>query len=259
MPSLPRPIALITGASAGLGREFAEQLAREGYDLVLVSRNEERLRSVALELAKNYGTSAEVLAADLTRDQDIRRVVERIDRAPPDVLVNNAGFGTRGSIAKTSREGQDAMLRLHVLAVHHLTQAAVQGMVARGNGSIIIVSSVASYLGSAGNVNYNATKTWQRVYVESLAIELRTTGVHVQALCPGYTHTEFHQRGGMDKTRVPSSWWLDGTAVVAESIANMKKRGPAVVVPSLRYKLIVLALRFLPDWVKRPIIALRRR
>lgn len=258
MTATPRQVALITGASTGLGREFAVQLAREGYDLVLVARNADRLRALSAELRQLHGTEAEVLCADLTSDGDVSKVVARIDQAPPDLLVNNAGFGTRGSLARASRNDQEAMIRVHVLAANRLAQAAVQGMVGRGRGAIINVSSVASWLTSPGNVNYSATKAWQRVFIESLSLELRSKGVYAQALCPGYTHTEFHQRGGIDKRRVPGWLWMSADRVVASSLRAVRRRWPVVVVPGVGYKLAVLLLRFLPRWLWRMVLSVWR-
>jgi short-subunit dehydrogenase len=251
---VPRPVALITGASAGIGREFAVQLARDGYDLVLVARDDERLRALAAELGGRHGATCEVLAADLSRDDGTSRVVERIDHSTIDLLVNNAGFGTRGTLARAPREGQDAMIRVHVLAIHRLTQAAVQSMVPRGSGAVITVSSVSSWLTGPGNVNYTSTKAWQRLEIESLAMEVEGTGVYVQALCPGYTHTEFHQRGGMNMSRYPSWAWMDVEAVVAESLRALRRRRPVVVVPGLKYRIAVRVLRMLPAGVVRAIV-----
>ncbi|HSA54094.1 MAG TPA: SDR family oxidoreductase [Gemmatimonadaceae bacterium] len=241
-----RPIALVTGASAGIGREFATQLARGGYDLVLVARDEGRLRALAGELRERFGAASEVLTADLSRDDDTARVVARIDAAPVDLVVNNAGFGTRGTLASTPREPQEAMLRVHVLAVHRLAQAAVQQMVPRGRGAIINVSSVASFITSPGNVNYCATKAWQRIYSEALSQELAGRGVYVQALCPGFTHSEFHARGRMDKTRYPGWWWMPAERVVAVSLAALARRAPVVVIPGTGYRLAAFLLRHLP-------------
>lgn len=251
--SANRPLAVITGASAGLGREFAVQLARDGFDLVLVARDGDRLRALASELAST-GARAEVLCADLSRDDDVARVVAHIDQTAVDMLVNNAGFGTRGSLARGERAGQESMIRVHVLAAHRLAQAAVEGMVKRGSGAIVNVSSIASFLTSPGNVNYTSTKAWQRVFAESLALEVGHKGVYVQALCPGYTHTEFHARGGMDKGRVPAWWWMSAPRVVAESLRAVRRRRPVVVVPGFGYKLAVFALRFMPRWLWRVVI-----
>jgi uncharacterized protein len=258
MTTTPRPVALVTGASAGLGREFAIQLARRGYDLVVVARDEERLRALATEL-QTTATNVEVLRADLADDNDVSAVVDRIDRGPLDVLVNNAGFGTRGSLAKTSRDGQEVMLRVHVLAMHRLTQAAVQMMVPTGRGSIINVASIASWLISYGNVNYNATKAWQRSFSESLSLELHGKGVYVQALCPGYTHTEFHQRGGMNKKSVPGWWWMNADRVVSESLDAMERRRPVVVVPGVGYRVAALIVQFMPRWCWRLLLSLGGR
>lgn len=241
-----RRVALVTGASAGLGREFAVQLAERGYDLVLVARDAARLQTLAADLEARFGTTAEVLPADLSRDDDTTRVVARIDAAPIDLLVNNAGFGTRGSLARTDRAAQDAMIRVHVLAVQRLTQAAVQSMVPRGRGAIVNVSSTASFLTSPGNVNYCSTKAWQRVYSEGLSQEVTRRGVYVQALCPGFTHTEFHERGQMDKTRYPAWMWMDVRTVVAASLAALDRRAPVVVIPGAVYRLAAFLLRHLP-------------
>jgi short-subunit dehydrogenase len=256
---MTRPVALVTGASAGLGREFAIQLAKRGYDLVLVARDRDRLETLANEL-KSFGASSEVLPADLTQDDDVGRIVERIDSRPLDVLVNNAGFGTVRSYARESREQQDAMIRVHVLAANRLAHAAVQGMVPRNRGAIINVSSIASWMTSPGNVNYSATKAWQRSFIESLALEMRGKGVYVQALCPGFTHTEFHARGGMDMSHTRASWWMTPDRVVTESLAALDRRRPIVVVPGTGYKLVAIALRFMPQWCwRRAINALRGR
>lgn len=254
----PRPVALITGASAGLGHEFATQLARAGHDLVLVSRDESRLAALAAELQAAHGARCEVLPADLSIDDDVSRVVERIDRSPIDLLVNNAGFGTKRTLAKTSRAAQDAMVRIHVLAANRLAQAAVQRMVESGQGTIINVSSIASWLISRGNVNYNATKSWQRVFSESLALEVEGTGVYVQALCPGYTHTEFHARAGVDKTRIPKWMWMRAEDVVAESLRAVHHKRPVVVVPGAGYRVLVLIIRFMPRWFWRILVNMRR-
>lgn len=254
-----RPVALVTGASAGLGREFATQLAQRGHDLVLVARDEGRLSALGTELHDATGANVEIIAADLTVDADVSRVVERIDRQAIDVLVNNAGFGTRGSMVTTDRAGQEAMIRVHVLAANRLAQAAVQGMAARGSGAIINVASVASFLISPGNVNYNATKAWQRVFAEALAVEARDKGIYVQALCPGYTHTEFHQRGGMNKKRIPGWWWMNADRVVSESLDAMVRGRPVVVVPGLGYKAAALLIRYMPRWLWTALLTFRRK
>jgi short-subunit dehydrogenase len=259
MTSPHRPVALVTGASAGLGAEFARQLAAGGHDIVLVARDAARLEAAAAQLRAQHGVNCEVCPADLSVDDDVARVVARIDASPIDVLVNNAGFGTRGGLVRVSRESQEAMVRVHVLAVARLTQAASQSMGARGQGTIINVASVAAFLTSPGNVNYCATKTYQRVFAEALAMELEGRGVYVQALCPGFTHTEFHQRGAMDKTRYPSWAWFTAQRVVAESLEAVRRRRPVVVIPGRRYRAAVFLLRYMPAWLRRRVTKRYRR
>jgi short-subunit dehydrogenase len=248
-----RPIALVTGASAGLGRAFARQLASGGYDLIVVARDSVRLEQLADELTLQHGVHVEVLAADLSRDDGMRRVADRIAQEPRlELLVNNAGFATKGRLVTRPVAEQATMLELHIMAPMLHTRAALPGMIERGRGAIINMSSVASFTFSAGNANYAASKAYLRVFTEALSLELAGTGVKVQALCPGWTHTEFHDRAGIDKSTTPSWLWLDAERVVADSLAQLATGGPVVCVPGKRFKLIVLLMRFLPQWVMAP-------
>ena len=252
-PDSVRLVALITGATAGIGRVFAQRLAASSHDLILVARDAVRLEKLADELSLQYGVNVEVLSADLARDDGMRRVADRIAQEPRlTVLVNNAGFGTKGRLVNRPVAEQATMLELHVMAPMVHTRAALPGMVERGRGWIINVSSVASYTYSMGNVNYCATKAYERVFTEGLALELAGTGVRVQALCPGYTYTEFHDRSGVGRSHAPPALWLTPERVVDESLAQIAAGGPVVCVPSLRFKLIVLLLRYLPQWAQRP-------
>lgn len=250
--------ALVTGASSGIGEVYARRLAAEGYDLILVARRKDRLEQLANELEAGHGVKAEVLAADLTGDADLRKVEERIARAGDlEFLVNNAGFGTRGPFFQADGEGQDRMHRLHVLAAVRLSHAALAGMVALGKGSLVNVSSVAAFAQSPGNAGYCATKAWMNSFTEGLYLDLAAVGspVKVQALCPGYTLTEFHDVSGMGRDHVPAAWWMSAEDVVTASLRGLK-RGKPVVVPGWRYKLYVLLLKALPGFVVRS-IALR--
>jgi short-subunit dehydrogenase len=245
-----RPVALVTGATAGLGRVFARKFAARGHDLIVVARDSVRLEQLADELTLQHGVHVEVLAADLSRDDGMRRVADRIAQEPRlAVLVNNAGFGTRGKLVTRPVAEQATMLELHMVAPMLHTRAALPGMIERRKGWIINVSSVASFTYSAGNANYCATKAYQRVFSEALSLELADTGVQVQALCPGFTHTEFHERAGIDKTKMPAWLWMDADRVVDESIAQLEARGPVVCIPGKRYKLIVALLKYAPDWL----------
>lgn len=248
-----RPLAVITGASAGIGKEFARQLAERGFDLLLVARDHERLKTLGAELAAAHGIEAEAWPADLSRDDMMRTLAERIARDERVLLlVNNAGFGTKGKLATRPVAEQATMLELHVMAPMLLTRAVLPGMINRREGRIINVASVASFTASPGNVNYCATKAYERVFMEGLAMELQGTGVQVQALCPGFTHTEFHDRMQIDKSKgIPAWMWLNADRVVRESLDACFRDGPTVVIPGKRYKLIVMALRYMPMWVRR--------
>jgi hypothetical protein len=250
-PASERPLALITGASAGIGKLFAHRLASLGHDVLLVARDAARLEAVADELTRQFGVGAATLPADLARDDGMRAVAERItkeDRLA--FLVNNAGFGTKGLLVNRPVAEQATMVKLHVMAPMLLTRAALPGLIARGKGTIINVSSVASYVYGMGNVNYCATKAYLRFFTEALALELDGTGVHAQALCPGFTYTEFHDRAGIDRTQMPRWMWMNAERVVDESLAQAARNGRTVCIPGLRYRVIVFLVKYLPEWIK---------
>ena len=252
--------AVVTGASSGIGTAYARRLAADGYDLVLVARRKDRLEELAEELKARHGAEAEIVAADLAVDADLRKVEERISRAGDlEFLVNNAGFGTRGLFFQAPVEGQDRMHRLHVLAAVRLSHAALAGMVARGKGNLVNVSSVAAFGQSPGNAGYCATKAWMNSFTEGLYLDLAAIGspVKVQALCPGYTLTEFHDTSGIGRDHVPVGWWTSAEDVVADSLRGLA-RGKPVVVPGWRYKAYVFLLKALPGGLVRS-LALRTR
>lgn len=252
---MSRGLAVVTGATAGIGREFAEQLARRGHDLILVARDRDRLTEAAASLASTHGVGTDAFPADLTRDDDVTRLAERIAASPRlTLLVNNAGFGTRGRLAEADPGKQVAMVRLHTLAPMRLTQAALPVMLRNRAGAVVNVSSVASFIYSAGNANYCATKAYLTTFSEGLAAELAGTGVQVQALCPGFTRTEFHSRMA-EPDRLPTFAWLSAQAVVDHSLRCLDRGGPVVCIPGLRFRLLVGILRLTPrrliGWVTR--------
>lgn len=257
MPSLG--LALVTGASAGIGRVYAQRLAARGYDLLLVARDRDRLATLGAELSAAQGVQVEAFGADLSTVEGIAAVAARVREASTlAVLVNNAGFGTRGVIGAAEPAGQARMLRLHVDAVHELTQAAVPGMRERRRGWIITVASVASWVPAQGNVNYNSTKAYQRMYCEALALELAGSGVHVHAVCPGFTYTEFHDRLGTGRSGLPAWSFLSAERVVDESLAHAAAQGGPVLVPGNRWKVLsFIARNFL--WVLGPLRQRYRR
>ena len=242
--SLPRGRVVITGASAGIGEEFARQLAAAGFDLTLVARRAERLQALADELSTAHGIRAEAWPADLADETDVAALANRLAATGDLVLlVNNAGFGTRGEFVEVALERTLDMIRVHVLATVTLCRAAAPGMAARGGGAIINVSSIAAFFPSAGGANYGATKAYLNAFSEALAAELRDSGVVVQALCPGFTTTEFHDVGdyrNFDRDQIPAPLWMPAREVVAESLAALGGRR-VIVVPGARYRAIVAA------------------
>ena len=236
--------ALVTGASAGMGAEFSRQLAQDGHHLVLVARDPDRLRAEAEVLERDFSVTAEVLPADLTTDAGVAAVVARLRDAsrPVEVLVNNAGIGLLGSFEKNDVEDEKRHLRLHVETPLELCHAALQGMLERGSGRIINVASVAAF---ANRGSDSAAKAWQVSFSRWANLAYAGRGVKVTAVCPGFTHTEFHQRMAMDKRAVPRFLWLKAERVIREGLAD-NARGKAISVPSKRYKVITAIMRFLP-------------
>lgn len=252
--------ALITGASAGLGRAFAVELARRGHDLVLVARDRDRLEELAQELQQQYAVTTEVLTADLADRAQTERVAERLRhaQAPIDLLINNAGFGLKHSFSKGELADEERALDVMVRAVMVLSHAAAGAMRTRGRGGILNVSSVASF---AVMGTYSAIKSWVTVFTEALSIELAGTGVSATAVCPGFVHTEFHDRALMNMTALPDALWLDADQVVRGALRDLAA-GRAVSVPSATYKAVTAALTLVPRPAIRRVsgaLAQRRR
>ena len=239
------PTALVTGASAGLGAEFARQLAGRGADLVLVARSKERLEELAADLRATYGVRADVLVADLSVERDLARVARRVGdaRRPIDVLVNNAGFGLPLHFADNDVADETRHLRVHVEATMRLMHAALGVMRGRG-GRIVNVASVAGFISRS---TYSACKSWVIGFSRWANAEYARDRVSVTAVCPGFTHTTFHARMGLGagEEGVPSPLWLDAETVVREGLRDAA-RGKAVSVPSWRYKAIVALTGVLP-------------
>ncbi len=239
-----RPVALVTGATAGIGYSFARLLASRGHDLVLVSRNAERLAETAESLGTRYAVDAEILPADLTDPDALGRVAARVaDRdRPVDICVNNAGMGLPDGFLPSPLAAELHQLDLLTRAVLVLCHAAAPPMIERGRGAIVNVSSVASFL---PNSTYGAAKAWCTRFTEYLAIELRGTGVQATALCPGFVRTELHDRAGMDMSTLPSWAWLDADDVVEDCLRDVR-RGRVVSVPSVRYRLLAAGIQLVP-------------
>jgi len=236
--------AVITGAYAGIGAAFACRLAADGYDLVLVARDGERLRAFAAELAAQYGGTVTPVVADLSTDEGRAAVVSYLTAAPVDLLINNAGIGLRRSVLRNTLAEEQHLLQLNVGAVLELTHAVLPSMVERGTGDVINVSSVAAFASIPGS-SYPASKAWVVSFSECTDLLVRPRGVRVMALCPGLVRTEFHQRAGIDTADTPPRAWLTADDVAAQALHDLAK-GRRVSIPSMRYRLAVWALRLAP-------------
>lgn len=246
-----KSLAVVTGASSGIGVEFAKALAREGHALLLVARRRDRLEQLAAELSAQYAAGVEILVSDLATDDGCLALEQRLENDAVAVLVNNAGFGSLGRFFDIPVEGQDQMHRLHVLATMRLMHAALPGMIERGAGAIINVASVAGFLQTVGNVSYCATKAWINSFTEGIWLELKAAGspVRVQALCPGYTRSEFHDTLKMDRSRIPARLWMSADFVVAESLRGLE-RNRLFVIPGWKYRAMLRAWSVLPQGLR---------
>lgn len=227
--------ALITGASSGMGAAYARQLAVQGFNLILVARRKERLEALASELQEQQGIAAEIIVADLSKTEEIEMIADHAKEMERlDILVSNAGFGTIGKFFEVDIHRQLDMLNVHNTAAVQLCYATLPGMLARNRGVIILVSSVMAVSFMPGYTMYSATKAFLRVFAENLALELKGTQIRVQALCPGFTDTEFQRVGDFedwDRSIVPEKLWMSANDVVSLSLANIKDDDDVVCVP----------------------------
>jgi short-subunit dehydrogenase len=250
-------VALVTGPTAGIGRAFALRLAERGYDVVLVARDEERLRALADELAATYSATGEVLVADLSDRTGMALVEARLsdESRPVDLLVNNAGFGLKRRFLDNSVEQEQAALDVLVTAVMRLTHAALGPMTRRGSGGIINVASVAAFQPRG---SYSAAKAWVTTFGAWASREYAKQGVRIMTLCPGFTRTEFHARMDVKREAVPRLLWLDVDRVVDDALADWDT-GKTLSIPGKRYKVIVSVSRHVPTYVLQRFQSLGRR
>ena len=241
MPRTAFRTALITGASAGLGTEFARHLAAAGTDLILVARRRDRLEALGKELGSKHGVRVEAVQADLSTPEGLAAVEGRIAAsATLDLLVNDAGFGGRTGFVKGETADHMNMVRVHVDAIIRLTKAVLPGMIDRGRGAVINLSSIAAFSAFSGAM-YSGTKAFLVMFSENLQDEVRRKGIVIQALCPGMTHTEFHQVAEIDKSIVPRFFWMTASQVVRISLRRVG-RG-VVCVPGWKNKIIAFLMR----------------
>jgi len=243
--------ALVTGASAGLGEEFAWQLATAGHDLVVVARSRDRLSELADVVASATGVSVEVLAADLSRPDGREQVAERLTDAtrPVSLLVNNAGFSSGLSFVESPWEEEAAMHDVLVTAPLRLTHAALPGMIQRGHGAVLNVASIAAHLGDS---TYAAHKRWLVEFTNAIAGQLQGTGVTATVVLPGMTRTEFHSKPTLEHYReeLPEFAWLSAEQVVSSALTAVR-RGSVTVTPSVRYATAGALVRLTPKAVTR--------
>jgi len=243
--------ALVTGATSGIGHAFCRELAERGSNLVIVARHRARLENVSDELRARYSVNVEILAADLSKRAQLRRVADRVaDRDRPiDLLVNSAGFVTRKGFLKGDLADEEAMLDVLCRAVLVLSHAGALSMKERGRGHIINVSSVAGFVPTS---TYGAAKAWVTAFTETLAHELSGSGVSATALCPGFTHTEFHERAEIDVSRLPKAMWLEADGLVRDCLDDVRA-GKVISVPGVQYKVIAGVAQVVPHGLLRAV------
>ncbi len=250
---MPRRTALITGASSGIGEAFAEVFAAEGFDLVITARREDRLRAVAERLTRQHGHQVHVIASDLTqRDASARLCGELTARGiHVDALVNNAGYGVPGSYLASPWSRHDEFVQVMVTAVAELTHRLLPAMLERGYGRIVNVASLAGFVPApAGHTLYAASKAFLIKFSEALSHEVRRGGVHVTAICPGFTRSEFHDVTGTREQMkgLPRWMWLDA-ATVARQGFDAVSRGTPVYINGRVNRTLALLVRYLPQWL----------
>jgi short-subunit dehydrogenase len=241
MSPTPYRIALITGASAGLGAEYARQLGATGTRLILVARRLDRLTDLARELREKHAVTVDVLQADLSTSDGIESVERRIaGDATLDLLINNAGYSGGRSFVERDPAIHMDMVQVHVVATVRLSRTVLPGMISRGRGAIINIASIAAWSAFSGPM-YSGTKAFLVMFSENLQSELKGKGVAVQALCPGMTHTEFHEVAGIDEAIVPQPFWMTAEEVVRISLRKLGRR--VVCIPGWKNKSIAFLMR----------------
>ncbi|MDR0338392.1 MAG: SDR family NAD(P)-dependent oxidoreductase [Planctomycetaceae bacterium] len=241
-----RPLAAITGASDGLGKEFARQLAAEGYDLLIIARRGHLLEEIKTEFETKYGVFVEPYICDLSDSEEVKQLEKRLETSELlEFMVNNAGFGCADAFPNVDPDREEAMIRVHAISLMRLSRAALVPMCRRKKGFLINLASVAAFLYGMNSADYMATKSYVLSFSKCIQCDVKKYGVRVQALCPGLTHTGFHSTESMKffrKDKTPNIVWLTAEYVVRTSLRSIRKTCRVVCIPSLRYKLILALL-----------------
>jgi uncharacterized protein len=242
--------ALITGATSGIGAEFAKQLAEKNYNLILTGRRENIIQELAKEIKEKQNIDIKIIIADLSKDEDVKKIIKQISHIDSlEFLVNNAGYGTKKSFFEDSFENQEQMLKVHINALARLTHATTPQMIKNKKGYIVNVSSIASFLSSPTSEFYCATKAFITNYSESLHLALKNSNIKVQALCPGFTRTDFHQKLDICDTKRKDGLiikWMNAEDVVKISLTSLKKRNHVIIVPGFWNKILNLLIKVIP-------------
>lgn len=244
-----KKIALISGATSGIGASFAKRFAQDGYDLIITGRRQDKIQSLADGLAKEYNVNIEVIIAELADSKDIESLVRHITtKENIEILVNNAGFGIGKGFNADNIENQEKMVKVHVIATMQLIHAVIPQMIRRGRGAIINVSSIAAFSPLPEDATYCGTKAFLNNFSESLYMELREKDIRVQALCPGFTRTDFHEKMGMKSEDLRNRGiirWMTADDVVSASIRSLKKK-KVICIPGFWNKILRSLIRILP-------------
>ncbi len=254
---MTRPVAVVTGASAGIGDAFARLLAARAYDVVVVARDVARLEALAKELHDRENVDVEVMGADLTDPAPLKRVEQRLSdpMRPIEILINNAGFGVYGAFHESDVEAEMRVVQLNVLALTRLTRVALGPMVQRGEGAILNVSSIGGFQPTPMMATYGATKAYVTSFTQSVHEEVANSGVKVSCLCPGFTRTEFQQRSNIEADNMPGFVWQTAEEVAAAGLAGLLKNR-ALIVPGALNKMTASAVGVMPNVVARKTSAL---
>jgi hypothetical protein len=246
----PKPLAIITGATSGIGKSFAEKLAGQGYDLVITGRRKQIINQFAGELRSRYSIEVRVVIADFTETKDLDGLVLLVKNLPRlDILINNAGFGHKNVFITESPENIGKMIQVHAMATVQLTHAALPKMIAAKKGAIINVSSMAAFLPLPGSEIYSGTKSFLNGFSKSLSLSMRRYGIKVQALCPGFTRTDFHSKLEWDPALLKNNGpvrWMSSDDVVAESLNALRNNNRVVVVPGFLNRVLQGLVYFMP-------------